>query len=38
MHLDQVYTEQDAKDLFNIVGAFMRQLSDRMDESGDPVA
>jgi hypothetical protein len=38
MHLDQVYTEQDAKDLFNVVGAFMRQLSDRMDESGDPVA
>jgi hypothetical protein len=38
MHLNQVNTEQDAKDLFNVVGAFMRQLSGRMNESGDPVA
>ena len=38
MHLDQVYTEQDAKDLFNVVGAFMRRLSERIDENGDPKA
>ena len=34
--LDQVYTEQAARDIFNVVGAFMRRLSDRLDENGDP--
>jgi hypothetical protein len=38
MHLDQVYTEEGARDLFNIVGGFMKRIADRCDENGDPKA
>ena len=36
--LDEKYTPQEAKDIFAIVGAFMRKLASRMDENGDPKA
>jgi hypothetical protein len=38
MHFEQIYTEQDARDLLAIVGAFMRGLASRMEENGDPLA
>lgn len=38
MHLDQKYTEEEATDVFAIVGAFMRKLASRMDEDGLPLA
>jgi hypothetical protein len=38
MHLDQVYTLEDAKHVFEIVGGFMRKLASRMDENGLPPA
>lgn len=38
MHLDQIYTPDDARDIFNGVGAFMRKLASRMDEDGLPLA
>jgi hypothetical protein len=38
MHLDQKYTEQEAKDILAIVGAFMRKLASRMDDNGFPQA
>jgi hypothetical protein len=36
MHLDQVYTPDDARHILEIVGGFMRKLASRMDENGDP--
>jgi len=36
MHLDQIYTEEDAKDLFGIVRGVMRKVSLRCDENGEP--
>ncbi|MGB8901471.1 MAG: hypothetical protein WCC90_20505 [Methylocella sp.] len=38
MHLDQVYTPEDARHIFEIVGGFMRKLASRMDEDGLPLA
>jgi hypothetical protein len=38
MHLDQVYTSEEARHVFDIVGGFMRKLSSRMDENGLPLA
>jgi hypothetical protein len=36
MHLDQIYTSEDAKHIFDIVGGFMRKIASRMDEDGSP--
>jgi hypothetical protein len=38
MHLDQIYTEEGARDIFNVVGGFMRKMAARLDENGDPKA
>jgi HEPN domain-containing protein len=38
MHLDQKYTEEEAKHIFEIVKGFMRKLASRCDENGDPKA
>ena len=38
MHLDQVYTPEDARHIFEVVGGFMRKLASRMDEDGLPLA
>jgi hypothetical protein len=38
MHLDQKYTPEVARHIFEIVGGFMRKLSSRMDEDGLPLA
>jgi len=38
MHLDQGYTPEDARHVFEIVGGFMRKLASRMDEDGLPLA
>jgi len=38
MHLDQKYTEEEAKDILNLVKAFMRKLTSRLDEDGLPLA
>jgi hypothetical protein len=38
MHLDQIYTEEAARDLFNVVGGFMRRIAARIDENGAPKA
>jgi hypothetical protein len=38
MHLDQIYTEEGARDIFNAVGGFMRRIADRLDENGEPKA
>jgi len=38
MHLDQKYTPEEAKHIFELVGGFMRKLSSRMDEDGRPLA
>jgi hypothetical protein len=38
MHLDQIYTQDVAQDVFNTVGGFMRRIAARLDENGDPKA
>jgi hypothetical protein len=38
MHLDQKYTAEEARHIFEIVGGFMRKLASRMDENGHPLA
>jgi hypothetical protein len=38
MHLDQVYTPEDAKYIFGIVSDFMKRIANRMDEDGKPFA
>jgi len=38
MHLDKVYTPEDARYIFEVVGGIMRKISSRMDENGDPKA
>ena len=38
MHLDQKYTLEEARHIFEIVGGFMRKLASRMDENGLPLA
>jgi hypothetical protein len=36
MHLDQKYTSEDARHIFEMVGGFMRRIASRMDENGEP--
>ena len=36
MHLDQVYTLEDARHIFEIVGGFMKKLASQVDENGEP--
>jgi hypothetical protein len=38
MHLDQKYTEAEAKHVFEIVKGFMIKLASRCDENGNPKA
>jgi hypothetical protein len=38
MHLDQKYTEEEAKHVLDVVKGFMRILASRMDENGLPIA
>jgi hypothetical protein len=38
MHLDQKYTEEEAKHIFDVVRGFMAKLASRMDENGLPKA
>jgi hypothetical protein len=38
MHLDQIYTEEGARDIFNAVGGFMKRIAARLDENGVPKA
>ena len=38
MHLDQKYTEQEAKDISDVVRAFMSRVAKRCDENGLPPA
>lgn len=38
MHLDQKYTPDEARHIFEVVKGFMIKLSDRMDENGEPKA
>lgn len=38
MHLEQTFNEEQAVQVFNVVGAFMRRVADRMDEDGLPLA
>jgi len=38
MHLDQKYTPEEARHIFEIVKGFMARLASRMDENGDPKA
>lgn len=38
MHLDQIYTAEDAKHVFEMVGGILRKIAFRMDESGLPLA
>lgn len=38
MHLDQTYTLEDARYIFEVVKGFMRKIASRMDENGDPKA
>jgi hypothetical protein len=38
MHLDQIYTLEDARHIFEVVKGFMRKIASRMDENGDPKA
>jgi hypothetical protein len=37
-HLDKIYTEEDARELFIIVKGTMTKIASRMDEDGDPKA
>jgi hypothetical protein len=36
MHLDQKYTMEEAQNIFDMVGAFMKKVARRMDEDGNP--
>lgn len=36
MHLDQKYTEEEAKHIFDVVGGLMRRVAFRCDEDGNP--
>jgi hypothetical protein len=38
MHLDQKYTLEEARHVFEVVGGFMRKIASRMDEQGQPLA
>ena len=38
MHLDRVYTEEDAKHIFDVVRGLMRRVASRCDEEGEPKA
>lgn len=38
MHVEAIYSEDDARAIFDAVGAFMRRVSDRMNEDGLPLA
>ena len=38
MHLDQKYTEEEAKHVFDVVKGFMMTLAKRLDENGQPRA
>ena len=38
MHLDQKYTSEEAREVFDAVRRFMGRLSNRMDENGEPKA
>ena len=38
MHLDQKYTLEEARSVFDVVKGFMMKLASRMDENGDPKA
>ena len=38
MHFDQIYTAEDAKHVFEMVGGILRKIASRMDENGLPLA
>jgi hypothetical protein len=38
MHPENKYTQEEAEDIFRAVRSFMKSLSSRMDENGQPVA
>lgn len=38
MHVEATYAEEDARAIFDAVGAFMRRVAARMDENGSPLA
>lgn len=38
MHLDQQYTQEEARNILEIVRGFMRRLASRMDEDGKSFA
>lgn len=38
MHFDQIYTAEDAKHVFDMVGGILRKIASRMDENGLPLA
>lgn len=38
MHLDQKYTQEEARNLFEVVSGFMKSLASRCDEMGSPKA
>lgn len=38
MHLDQKYTEDEAKHIFDVVGGLLRRVASRCDEDGNPKA
>jgi hypothetical protein len=38
MHLDKIYTLEDARDIFGMVGGLMRKAAWRLDENGHPLA
>jgi hypothetical protein len=38
MHVSGKYTDDEAKHIFVAVEGFMKKLSDRMDEGGEPKA
>jgi hypothetical protein len=38
MHLDQKYTPDEARDIFDAVRRFMGRVANRMDENGEPKA
>jgi hypothetical protein len=38
MHLDQKYTDEEARHIFEVVKGFMKKLASRIDEDGKPLA
>lgn len=38
MHVDAVYTEEEAETIFILVRGFMKKIASRMDENGEPKA